>query len=206
MRDCQSLAAFQKSQGVYFTSPGALTVARDLAWLQWLEESTQDQDLIESNRKSTLEQYPLGEAKPDHWRYSYNMNKKAVAREANIPKLRAFGERFFMSLFGGYILVVPMLIMTLHPTLLTALLTTSVFVIAVAVILAIRMETAQPKDLLGIAAAYAAVLVVFVGTATTNKETLERSVVAGIVVGVLIGGAVLALPVWYFFYIRKQSK
>jgi hypothetical protein len=50
--------------------------------------------------------------------------------------VKAFLERLKISLFGGFALVVPMLIMTLHSTLLAVLLTTSVFVFAVAVTLA----------------------------------------------------------------------
>jgi hypothetical protein len=75
-----------------------------------------------------------------------------------------FISRLSMALFGGAALIAPMLIMTLHPTRLTSLLTTSVFVLAVGVALAWRMKDAASKDILGSTAAYAAVLVVFVGT------------------------------------------
>jgi len=60
--------------------------------------------------------------------------------------VKAFLERLKISLFGGFTLVVPMLIMTLHSTLLAVLLTTSVFVFAVAVILAFQMKSADFKD------------------------------------------------------------
>lgn len=73
-------------------------------------------------------------------------------------------NRVRMALFGGVAVVVPMLIMTLHRTLLTTLLTTSLFVLAVGLILAWSMDRAEPKDILTATAAYAAVLVVFVGT------------------------------------------
>jgi membrane protein implicated in regulation of membrane protease activity len=73
-------------------------------------------------------------------------------------------SRLAFALFGGVALVAPMLIMTLYPSKLTALLTTSLFVIAVAVLLAWRMKDAQNKDIVGATAAYAAVLAVFVGT------------------------------------------
>ncbi|KAJ5729146.1 uncharacterized protein N7483_003654 [Penicillium malachiteum] len=75
-----------------------------------------------------------------------------------------FLSRLVMALFGGAALIVPMLIMTLHPSKLNSLLTTSLFVVGVAVILAWFMKDAAPKDILGATAAYAAVLVVFVGT------------------------------------------
>jgi hypothetical protein len=58
--------------------------------------------------------------------------------------------------------------MTLHQSKLTSLLTTSLFVIAVAVALSLFMNDATGKDIMGVTAAYAAVLVVFVGTGTPN--------------------------------------
>ena len=73
-------------------------------------------------------------------------------------------NRIRMALFGGVVVVAPMLIMTLHRTLLTTLLTTSLFVLAVGLVLAWSMDSAEPKDILTATAAYAAILVVFVGT------------------------------------------
>lgn len=61
-----------------------------------------------------------------------------------------------MVLFGGFALIVPLLIMTLHSTQLTTLLTTSVFVLVVATLLAAVMDTAEPKDVVAATAAYAA--------------------------------------------------
>ncbi|KAH7275752.1 hypothetical protein B0J15DRAFT_540752 [Fusarium solani] len=76
----------------------------------------------------------------------------------------SFLGRLAMAIFGGAALVVPMLIMSLRPSKLTGLLTTSLFVVGVAVALAWFMKDAAPKDILAATAAYAAVLVVFVGT------------------------------------------
>jgi hypothetical protein len=56
-----------------------------------------------------------------------------------------------------------MIIMTLHPTKATNLATASAFVIVVAGLLAYAMTDATPKDVIAATAAYAAVLVVFVG-------------------------------------------
>jgi hypothetical protein len=62
-----------------------------------------------------------------------------------------------------------MLIMSLHPTKVTSLMTTSMFVVVVAVLLAYSMTDALPQDVIGATAAYAAVFVVFVGaTAQAN--------------------------------------
>ena len=91
----------------------------------------------------------------------YSDTKRNIAQKAE-----DFVGRLFMALFGGLSLIAPMLIMRLHPTLLTGLLTTSVFVVIVGVILAWFMTDAQKKDILGATAGYAAVLVVFVSTSS----------------------------------------
>jgi VIT1/CCC1 family predicted Fe2+/Mn2+ transporter len=88
--------------------------------------------------------------------------------DAKEKKWQAFLSRLAMALFGGAALIAPMLIMTLHQSKLTSLLTTSLFVVAVAVFSAWWMEDATGKDIVGATAAYAAVLVVFVGTGTTT--------------------------------------
>ena len=68
-----------------------------------------------------------------------------------------------MALFGGIVVVGPMLIMVLRRDQTTSLVTTSVFVVAVGLVLAWFMREAERKDILTATAAYAAVLVVFVG-------------------------------------------
>src|SRR5438046_896894 len=78
-----------------------------------------------------------------------------------------------------------MLIMDLHPTKLTSLLTTSVFVLAIAVCCAAVTDW-DPKDIVTITAAYAAVLVVFVGTSNPGGD-LSNGKIAGIVAGAVIG-------------------
>jgi uncharacterized membrane protein len=73
----------------------------------------------------------------------------------------AFYSRLVMAVVGGFALLVPMPITTLHSSKVTSLVTTSVFVLAVAVSLAWSMDTREPKDIIGATAAYAAILVVF---------------------------------------------
>jgi hypothetical protein len=101
---------------------------------------------------------------------------------------------------GGLSLIVPMLIMTLHQTRLTTLLTSSLCIFAVAATLAAAMDTAEPKDIVAATAAYAAVLVVFVGTGggTTDAGALSGGGVAGIVVGSLGGATLILLAVVSF--------
>jgi len=82
-----------------------------------------------------------------------------------------FLSRLSFALFGGLALIAPMLIMTLHQTKLTVFLTTSIFGVAVALVLALFMEGTQNKDIVAATAAYAAVLVVFIGTAVTPPSS-----------------------------------
>lgn len=62
-----------------------------------------------------------------------------------------------------------MLIMVLDPRKHTAVVVTSVFTLAIGFILAIVMVDAEKKDMIAATAAYAAVLVVFVGSGTDPK-------------------------------------
>lgn len=100
-------------------------------------------------------------------------------------KFLAFMSRLNMALFGGFVLIIPMLIIDLHPTKLTSLLTASVFVLAVAVYFAAATNW-ESKDIIGATAAFAAVLVVFVGT-TTSGGNLSDGKIAGIVASVVCG-------------------
>lgn len=70
--------------------------------------------------------------------------------------------RFTVALLGGVALVGPMLLMQLHNNLTTKLATTSVAVFLVAAFIAWH-STASPEVIASVVAAYAAVLVVFVG-------------------------------------------
>ena len=79
---------------------------------------------------------------------------------------RGLLNRMAMSTFGGLTLIVPMLIMVLDPRKLTTVVTTSVFTLVIGLALAIWMDEAESKDMIAATAAYAAVLVVFVGTGT----------------------------------------
>ena len=77
--------------------------------------------------------------------------------------LWAFLRRFAAALFGGITLVGPMLLMVLHKDKATDLSTTSVAVFLFAIIVA-YFSDAAPETIVSVVAAYAAVLVVFVGT------------------------------------------
>lgn len=78
-------------------------------------------------------------------------------------ELVAYMERLGMALIGGVFLIAPMLIMVLHPGLVTSLVTTSVFVFAFSMVMSLPFFLKAPFDVLSATAAYAAVLVVFIG-------------------------------------------
>ena len=74
-----------------------------------------------------------------------------------------------MAAFGGATLIVPMLIMVLDQRMVTTLVTTSAFTLGIGLILAFWMEDSNGKDIIAATAAYAAVLVVFVGSGNVNN-------------------------------------
>ena len=73
--------------------------------------------------------------------------------------------RFIFAITGGLSLVIPMLIMRIHENSTKSLITTSVAVILFAAVVSVGFA-ASNAETLGITAAYAAVLVVFVGTSS----------------------------------------
>ena len=77
---------------------------------------------------------------------------------------QVFTQRIIMALFGGAAVIGPMLIMTLHPSRNTSLITVSLATFLFALLLAIVAKDSAGKDVLAATAAYAAVLVVAVGT------------------------------------------
>jgi hypothetical protein len=129
-----------------------------------------------------------------------------------------YRDNLLMAMFGSLALIVPMLIMSLHPTQVTTLLTTSIFVSVVATILAAVMDNAEPKDVVGAVAAYTAVLVVFVGTTNSGTSTgsstspsssatsgkhLSSGAIVGIVLGLLVG--LLLLGTLCYFCVLKAG-
>ncbi|KAL7953087.1 hypothetical protein V8C34DRAFT_297876 [Trichoderma compactum] len=81
-------------------------------------------------------------------------------------KLRALIKRVAMAVFSGLFLLAPMWIMVLHPTTYTGLVLTTVFTFAFAIVMAVVLRGDSTIAVMSSTAAYAAVLVVFVGTTT----------------------------------------
>ena len=100
---------------------------------------------VESQRKISLRKLSgireAGDAGGDDILHDMQANKEQTKHDRKFP---AFIPGLTMPLFGGFALIVPMLIMDLHPTKLTTLLTTSVFIVAVAVCFAAATDW-EPK-------------------------------------------------------------
>lgn len=90
-------------------------------------------------------------------------NQSGIRKREMLTAKKRLWVRLAMALCGGLALVIPMLIMVLYPSKITSLVTTTCFVLVVAVGLAVFMRSSEPKDIVACTAAYAAVLVVFVG-------------------------------------------
>jgi hypothetical protein len=76
-------------------------------------------------------------------------------------RMKAFRDRLFIATIGGALLVGPMWLMMLRGDLYTRLITTTVCVAFLAMLVSWRLE--KSDQVLQVTAAYAAVLVVFVG-------------------------------------------
>jgi hypothetical protein len=90
---------------------------------------------------------------------------KEVAHKKRVEEQQrkaGFHRRLGMALFGGLSLIVPMIIMTLNSSTEKSLITSSLFVLAFAVVMA-ATTAARDAEMIAGTAAYAAVLVVFVG-------------------------------------------
>lgn len=91
-----------------------------------------------------------------------------IAATHKNEKRSQFHSRLKIALFGGFAVVIPLLILTHIPNRqpihhVATILTISVCVVGVAVILACWMKDAVNKDIVAATAAYAAVLMVFIG-------------------------------------------
>jgi len=92
---------------------------------------------------------------PGGWRN--HMNNTQRAKESF--------QRFWMALAGGAALVAPTILMVLHKNIVTTLVTASVCVFIFAFVVAI-FSSEPPFNIIGATAAYAAVLVVFIGASS----------------------------------------
>jgi hypothetical protein len=126
-----------------------------------------------------MDEYDLQAAIPRRWNRKFRGSRLAAPNDGNTPELpgtsraslqrsknaEALAKRTWAGLLGGLALIGPMLLMVLHKDLLTTLLTVAVSTFLFAMLIA-RFTEISPNELMGSTAAYAAVLVVFVGTST----------------------------------------
>jgi VIT1/CCC1 family predicted Fe2+/Mn2+ transporter len=82
--------------------------------------------------------------------------------------VKALVGRILAALLGGLALIVPMIIMSLDDSVEKSLITASVSVAVVAIIVALVIS-GNWRDVLNFTAAYAAVIVVFVGTSLSSR-------------------------------------
>lgn len=100
-------------------------------------------------------------------------NFRELNREIRLEneKKKAYGQRLWMGTFGGITLIGPVLLMVLHRDLNTSIITACVATTLFTLILAFAGRDLAGKDVLGAAAAYAAVLVIFVGTSMSSTDS-----------------------------------
>jgi hypothetical protein len=111
------------------------------------------------------EKYELDESIGE-WKESDEISPIGGTRNENIKnsEWRNFRRRLEMAVFGGVFLLGPMWLMVLHRTKYTALGSTTAFVIVFGAVMVKYLD--KEMDVLSATAAYAAVLVVFVGLNT----------------------------------------
>lgn len=102
----------------------------------------------------------------DHGEPQLRLTGRNEANKAAHEKKRVL--RFTMAASGGLLLVVPVIIMSTVPGLISSLVTTCVATLLFAFLVAWRTELG-PNEVLATTAAYAAVLVVFVGTSLSPR-------------------------------------
>ena len=124
------------------------------------------------------------------------------------PTSEAYRESFMVrsaiALMGGFALIIPMLIMKLGPTTFGVCLTATVFVTVVAQLLAGFVK--ELTSVLTLTAAYAAVLVVFVGNDTEDDEHPFTNAIDGAILGGFCSGiAILMLLLWWLSRRRKRA-
>lgn len=128
--------------------------------LHYALESVHDAEFreLEFRKTGSLEKWkghedcsPIGGTRNENNRYDW---------------FKSFRKRLLIAALGGFFLVGPMWLMVLHHTVYTALISTTVCVAVFGLIMCFYLD--KEMDVLSSTAAYAAVLVVFVGLNTQS--------------------------------------
>jgi hypothetical protein len=104
------------------------------------------------------------------------VNHKAEQEEYTRKQVEAFKQkmrRFAMAVAGGIALIVPVVVMSCHQSLTWSLATTSIATVLFAIFITLYSR-AEEKDILAATAAYAAVLVVFIGTSLSQSAVPQK--------------------------------
>lgn len=125
-------------------------------------------DGLESRNASMEMLSPIGDWEND----SVRPAPIAGTRDGNLRRaqFKAFRERMALASLGAIFLIAPMWLMVLHNTLYTGLVATTVFICVFGLVMTVALD--KPMDVMASTAAYAAVLVVFVGL---NIDTGDSS-------------------------------
>ncbi|TKA81839.1 hypothetical protein B0A49_01069 [Cryomyces minteri] len=115
---------------------------------------------------------PRRELNSGRWSYvpRYTRARAEEHEKEGLKRLVDYLARFFVSIFGGASLLVPMIIMVFSDSRNTNLIITSAFVLFFSIVLSVGSK-ASNQEILAATAGYAAVLVVFIGTSGTGTGT-----------------------------------
>lgn len=166
----------------------------DLATNEGMGLRILEQELLQILKEETIHAVVAQDTK--------SRNRRKVTTEWRVREMKRFWRKMTAAVLSGLALIVPMLIMVLHPTLVTVTVTTSVFVLFVSVPVVVVMKDAEPKDVVAAMAAYAAVLVVFVGVAGSERDspddssTMSKGIIGAIVAGSIVGTLLLIIAVF----------
>ncbi|TKA81836.1 hypothetical protein B0A49_01066 [Cryomyces minteri] len=115
---------------------------------------------------------PRRELNSGRWRYvpEHTRARAEEHEKEGLKRLVDYLARFFVSIFGGASLLVPMIIMVFSNSRNANLIITSAFVLFFSIVLSVGSK-ASNQEILAATAGYAAVLVVFIGTSGTGMGT-----------------------------------
>lgn len=124
-------------------------------------------DVLDRSNQIELDK-PYGERQLGPWEHD---SQPIGGTRNSTLKARSFDDfrdRLFLATVGAALLLGPMWRMVLHDTLYTGLVTTTVCVAVFGFVVVFRLD--KPMDVLSATAAYAAVLVVFVGLTIDSSD------------------------------------
>ncbi|EPE26528.1 hypothetical protein GLAREA_02441 [Glarea lozoyensis ATCC 20868] len=102
---------------------------------------------------------------------SFNHKQLKTGRSHQKHELYTYEERLSFAVVGGLAILTPMTVMSILTSLFFTTVTAITSVMICAFLLAIFMKDSRLSEILGVTAAYAAVLVVFVGASIDSEDT-----------------------------------